>query len=290
MKLDGAALRLLCVAALFSGCMGQDSLQSRVRVTRVVDCVGGSDHQSCGFEAPCGTIQFALDKSLNGDRIEVMAGVCRGKGNFDLQFHGLGVELVGRASVEISGPAVQITCEGNGRAFKFQNSEDLRSTITGFVVRDCHADYGGAVWCSNSSPLFEHVVFRNNKASLAGGAIYWLTRGPVLRNCLFENNEAGAYGPDQASEFHTVHIPGGLPLLLHCIPYGPQQASEFHTLHIPSGDVLGIIHGVCIYSLCMYTYTFTLYTFQDFRCWITHQATLFPRLGCTRKCSTVTAS
>jgi hypothetical protein len=215
MKLDGAALRLLCVAALFSGCMGQDSLQSRVRVTRVVDCVGGSDHQSCGFEAPCGTIQFALDKSLNGDRIEVMAGVCRGKGNFDLQFHGLGVELVGRASVEISGPAVQITCEGNGRAFKFQNSEDLRSTITGFVVRDCHADYGGAVWCSNSSPLFEHVVFRNNKASLAGGAIYWLTRGPVLRNCLFENNEAGAYGPDQASEFHTVYIPGGLPLLLY---------------------------------------------------------------------------
>jgi hypothetical protein len=193
----------LCLAVLLVTC------QASLRRTRTVDCAGGSDHVHCGWaEAPCGTIQYALDRSTNGDRIEVKPGVCKGPGNYDLRFRGLEVELVGSSWTPAAGPAVEISCEGSGRGFKFQHSEGVRTVVHGFAVRDCQADYGGAVWCDNASPVFDHVVFKNNKAGYAGGAIYWLTRGPVVRDCEFQQNGAGSYGPDQASEFLNVHVPG----------------------------------------------------------------------------------
>jgi hypothetical protein len=197
-----APLRL-CFAVLLATCYAAPQW------TRVVDCSGGSDHEHCGWpEAPCGTIQYALDKSANGDRIEVKPGVCSGRGNIELQFRGLEVELVGSGWTSVAGPAVEINCEGGGRGFKFERNEGVRTIVHGFTIRGCQADYGGAVWCENSSPVFDRVIFKNNKAGYAGGAIYWMIRGPVLRDCGFEQNEAASYGPDQASDFQTVEVPG----------------------------------------------------------------------------------
>ena len=201
---SGAALRL-CLAVLFARSLGQDV----PRRTRTVDCVGGSDHAHCGWsEAPCGTIQRALDRSNNGDRVEVKRGVCKGPGNIDLRFRGLAVELVGREWSPETGPAVEISCEGAGRAFKFEHGESISTKVSGILVRDCQAGYGGAVWCENASPLFERVLFSDNKAGYAGGGVYWVTRGPVLRDVEFARNSAGAYGPDTASSFTTLDLPG----------------------------------------------------------------------------------
>jgi len=201
------ALRL-CVAVLFAGCLDSLGQPAQPR-TRMVDCDGGSDHLLCGWaESPCGTIQFALDQSADADRIEVKPGVCKGKGNIDLRLRGLEVELVGRGWTRATGPAVEIDCENNGRGFQFQHSEGVRTLVEGFLVRNCQAPYGGAVWCDNASPRLEHMIFKNNKAGFAGGAIYWHTRGPVEHDCVFEDNTAGSYGPDHASEFMTVDVPG----------------------------------------------------------------------------------
>jgi len=195
----------LCVAVLLASSLGQEAPAR----TRIVDCAGGSDHEHCGWsEAPCGTIQRALDRSSNGDRVEVKRGVCKGPGNMDLRFRGLEVELVGREWTPDSGPAVEISCGGAGRAFKFEHNEGTRTKISGFLVRDCQAGYGGAVWCENASPLFERVVFSDNKAGYAGGGVYWVTRGPVLRDVEFVRNSAGSYGPDTASTFTTLDLPG----------------------------------------------------------------------------------
>jgi hypothetical protein len=195
----------LCVAVLLASSLGQEAPAR----TRIVDCAGGSDHEHCGWsEAPCGTIQRALDRSSNGDRVEVKRGVCKGPGNIDLRFRGLEVELVGREWTPDSGPAVEISCGGAGRAFKFEHNEGTRTKISGFLVRDCQAGYGGAVWCENASPLFERVVFSDNKAGYAGGGVYWVTRGPVLRDVEFVRNSAGSYGPDTASTFTTLDLPG----------------------------------------------------------------------------------
>jgi predicted outer membrane repeat protein len=200
--------RRLCIVLLFAGCLAQETGTPRTR-TRVVDCMGGYDHAHCGWgERPCGSIQAALDKSKNGDRIEVKPGVCRGKGNYELQFRGLELELIGMGWTRATGPAVEITCENRGRALKFEHSEGVRSVVQGFVVRDCQADYGGGVWCSNASPILERMVFRNNKAGFAGGAIYWSTRGPVLKDVAFEHNEAGFYGADEASDAAELSVPG----------------------------------------------------------------------------------
>lgn len=233
----------LCLAMLLVTC------QASLRRTRVVDCSGGSDHVHCGWaEAPCGTIQYALDRSSNGDRIEVKPGVCKGQGNYDLRFRGLEVELIGRGWTSAAGPAVEISCDESGRGFKFQHNEGIRSVIHGFLVRGCQADYGGAVWCDNASPVFDHVVFKNNKAGYAGGAIYWLIRGPVLRDCEFEQNRAISYGPDQASEFTTVHVPD--------FPLQSYAAGEsFPGVLAQAGSVLCVCVGLCFcVSRCLWHY------------------------------------
>ena len=196
-RLSSLRNRSVIVFVLFAlAAAQQDRLPAR---TWLIDCVGGSDNVNCGWnEGPCGTIQFALDRAANGDRIDVLPGVCKGKGNFDLRFRGLQVVLTGRGYTAATGPAVEISCDGKGRAFRFEHHEGILTRVQDMVVRDCQADYGGAVWCDNASPVLERLVLRNNRAALAGGAIYWHQRGPVTHNLIFDANTADAYGPDQA--------------------------------------------------------------------------------------------
>jgi hypothetical protein len=195
------------MVVLLANCMGQQDPQPAR--TRLVDCAGGSDHVGCGWrEAPCGTVQFALDRSRDGDRIEIIPGVCSGAGNFDLRFRGLEVALVGQGWTQATGPAVEISCEGKGRGFVFEHAEGVRTIVQDIVIRDCQADYGGGVWCDSASPVLDRVVFSDNKAGYAGGALYWITRGPVMSACSFERNTAGSYGPDQASSYTGINVPG----------------------------------------------------------------------------------
>lgn len=35
-------------------------------------------------------------------------------------------------------------------------------------MQGCHAEYGGAVLCENAAPRIERVLFKNNRADVAG--------------------------------------------------------------------------------------------------------------------------
>lgn len=168
----------------------------------IVDCGGGSNHEQCGWtEAPCGTIQHALDKAKDGDMITISSQRCAGAGNKDLTFRGKELEVVGRPGEQM----VEIDCEGSGRAFVFNHNEGSYSIVRSLTMRNCHAENGGAVACDNASPLFEKCRFISNTADGGGGAIYWDLRGPRLEHCSFEDNQA-VYGADIASSVQTLRI------------------------------------------------------------------------------------
>jgi len=58
--------------------------------------------------------------------------------------------------------------------------------VTGLV----DSGYGGAVYCSESSPTISHSTFRHNTARNGGGVNLNINCNAVISNCIFEDNDA----------------------------------------------------------------------------------------------------
>jgi len=137
-----------------------------------------------------GTISEAIIAAQTGDFVIVRDGVYLGEGNRDL-------DLAGKSIVIQSdnGPgSCFIDCGGNHRAFIIENDEDRELIIRGFTIQHGFAeDFGGAVFCNNSSPVIDDCHFENNKSPY-GAAIASLNGNPQITNCHFFNNSATYYG------------------------------------------------------------------------------------------------
>jgi PKD repeat protein len=131
-------------------------------------------------------IQSGINTASNGWLVLVANGTYTGTGNKNLDFNGKAIHLmsVGGADNCI------IDCENSGRGFYFHSGETSTSIVEGFTIRNGSVgDYGGGVFCQNSSPTFTDCTISGNTAN-SGGGVFCQNSSPTFTNCAILDNTA----------------------------------------------------------------------------------------------------
>ena len=184
------------------------------------------------------TIQAGIDSANTGDLVLLADGTYTGIGNKDIKYKGKAITV---ESLSMDPSACIIDCEADTimanryQGFIFNNGESATSvlrgvtivngyartndghvehqygggiycresspTINNCILRNNHAQDGGAVYCgSNSNPTFTECIFRDNictpisETNAEGGGLFCSASSPILFDCRFENNYAKASG------------------------------------------------------------------------------------------------
>lgn len=136
------------------------------------------------------SISEAIAAAVTDDSIVVRDGVYAGTGNVDLNPMGKSLEITS----ENGAGSCFIECGNSARAFVFETGEDFNCVVRGFTIRHGSAeDFGGAIYCLNSSPTIDDCSFENNAAGY-GAAISAVNGSPHITQCRFMNNTATYYG------------------------------------------------------------------------------------------------
>ena len=139
------------------------------------------------------SIRTAVYAATEGDTILVAPGTYRGSHNRAISFGGKNLTLRSEAGASVTA----IDCEGQDRAFNFNNGEDA-AVVEGFTITGGYAQHGGALRCTGSAPRFVSCAFEWNNAIYTGGAIECISGSSlVMSRCSFKRNmpeEWGAHG------------------------------------------------------------------------------------------------
>jgi len=142
------------------------------------------------------TIKEAIDISSDGDIVLLSDGIYKGENNKNIDSQGKAITLTSE-----NGPLnCIIDCEGDGRAFHFQNNETQSTVLDGVTILNGNmgAPYyesGGGILCSNAGPIIANCIIKNNIGGGKGGGISIQSFSgddiyPVVKNCLILNNYA----------------------------------------------------------------------------------------------------
>ena len=243
-------------------------------------CEDGSPAQ------PFDSIQEAVDSALDGSIVFVFEGIYTGEGNRDISFGGKAITVT---STDPNDACVVTTtvidCQGTNedphRGFNFENGEDTNSILTGFTIINGYATgtsygsngYGGAIYCSSSSPTVVSCRVLHNTASGAkgydvtgmgaiggngghgyGGGIYSYNSSPTIKNCTFSDNAVrGGNGGNNLSGYGypgdggfayggAIYCKGGDPKLTHC-------TINNNSISSGSGSPSGTAYGGGVYCV-----------------------------------------
>jgi predicted outer membrane repeat protein len=134
---------------------------------------------------PYKDIQSAILAAVPGDVIHVGDGTYPGN------------LLVQKAITIISenGPEKTIIdCAGSGVGVTFKGAGANGAVLSGFKITGGNASQGGAIACSQSSPIISYCVMENNVASYGGGLfvrnVDATDPSPILIGCTIANNSA----------------------------------------------------------------------------------------------------
>jgi parallel beta-helix repeat protein len=164
-----------------------------------------------GAGKPYTTIQSAIKKATEGDKVLVYEGTYRERINF------LGKAITVRS---VRGAAKTII-DGNGKGsvVSFKSGEGSGSVLRGFTItngtgtraegsaygggiycpgsspsiKDCtisgnSADIGGGIYCKSSTVFITSCTINNNTVTGSGGGIYCLESTPLIKDCIFNDN------------------------------------------------------------------------------------------------------
>jgi parallel beta-helix repeat protein len=145
-----------------------------------------------------GTIQAAIDASVNGNTVIVAPGTYTGTGNRDIDFLGKAITV---RSTDPNDPnivaATIIDCQGTSsspyRGFYFHSGENVGSVLNGLTITNGYATYGGGISCDGSSPTITNCTFSGNSA-YNGCGMYNSSSSPTITNCTFNGNSASYSG------------------------------------------------------------------------------------------------
>jgi len=166
------------------------------------------------------TIQEAIDVCVDGDTVLVADGTYTGDGNRDIDFLGKAIMVKSENGPEYC----VIDCEGSEvephRGFYFHNGEEASSVLQGFTITNGYADdYGGGIYCHQSSPTIvgntitgntagwgggircsdfhstiEGNMITGNQADYSGGGINCMLGGPTISNNVISGNSSNIWG------------------------------------------------------------------------------------------------
>jgi len=134
------------------------------------------------------TIQEAIDAAVDGDEILVAPGTYTGTGDEVINTSGLLITLRATGTPE----ETIIDGEGSRRVFTFVNGEGADTIIEGFTIMGGapNSNYGGGIYCNNSSPTISGCTIMENTAEYGGGVYCYNYSDPMLSNCTISGNTA----------------------------------------------------------------------------------------------------
>lgn len=138
------------------------------------------------------TIQAAVDAVGDGSTIIVADGVYTGAGNRDISFRGKAITIRSE-----NGPEnCIIDCQNLGRGFILDTFEENDSILDGFTITNGYSEeYGGAIYCENSSPIIKNCKIMNSSTSSNyGGGIFCENSNAKVLQCIVTGNSSDRYG------------------------------------------------------------------------------------------------
>ncbi|MBL7046230.1 MAG: right-handed parallel beta-helix repeat-containing protein [Candidatus Marinimicrobia bacterium] len=160
--------------------------------------ITGSDNGTVGVEsAPFGTIQAAIDYSMDSDTVLVQTGTYVE----NINFNGKNI-VVGSLFLATQDTAYisQTVIDGgqSGRVVTFHNGETQASKLIGFLIQNGLSSSGAGISCSSSSPTLSHLKILNNSSvngehGSGGGGISCYYANPVITNCLISGNSVSPW-------------------------------------------------------------------------------------------------
>jgi hypothetical protein len=173
------------------------------------------------YEHPFDAIQKAIDNvnSTETAIIVVRDGDYVGTGNYDISTAAKSLKI----KSEMGPLNCTIDCQQLGRAFIFDNGESAMTVIEGLTIINGYAPadpcgFGGAIYCSDSSPLIRNCIITDNIAEQCGGAISCDTgAAPIITDCDISFNSCGLqqYSYDQAGG--AIYCRDSAPVIINCL-------------------------------------------------------------------------
>jgi predicted outer membrane repeat protein len=158
------------------------------------------------------TIQAGINAAAPGDSILLADGTFTGSGNRDVDYLGKAITVCSESDIPAN---CVIDCQGSEpdehRGFIFQSGEGAGSVLKGIKIVNGYIyynlEYGGAIYCDNSSPSITNCEFENNFAVGGGGAIYCDSTSSSITECTFVSNDVvGLGGALRLSSLSSLEI------------------------------------------------------------------------------------
>jgi len=179
----------------------------------VLSLVGFSQARVINIPDDEETIQAGIDAAEDGDTVLVHPGRYVENINFE------GKAIIVASLMLMTGEEAYIDStvidgDRNGRSVVvFNNGEDENSILTGFTIQNGLTDYGGGIYCDNSSPTLNHLTIRDNEVDHSGGGMYCTTNAsPDISNILVSSNIASS------DDMNVVNCGGGISFYNNCQP------------------------------------------------------------------------
>lgn len=139
------------------------------------------------------SIQAGIDMSTNGDTVLVAEGIY----SENINFKGKSITVGSLFLVDSDDTHIQNTIidgGASGHVVKFSSGESSSSILIGFTIRNGKDDYGGGIFCSNSSPRISNVMIHSNVSEYSGGGIHCYSSNPILERVVIYDNETSGDG------------------------------------------------------------------------------------------------
>lgn len=164
-----------------------------------------STAQTIHVPSDINSIHLAVDHAIDGDIILLADNTYMCTQTID--FRGKDIVLT-----SIGDPQKCTIVFSGVRGFHFHSNETGNAKVNNLTIKGGEASDGGAVYCENAAPEFDHCIFIDNRAKTEngrGGAIYCKNSSPFFNQCEFYFNQAikgGAIYLDEKADatFHDL--------------------------------------------------------------------------------------
>ncbi len=178
---------LLAASALSLGFLPRALIAAEWYVDASVPESGDGTTREMAFK----TIQQAIDSASGGDTVIVRAGVYEE----NISFRGKEITVRSEDPDDFAVVAATVI-DGQelGPVVTFSSGEGPSAVLRGFTITNGKSDWGGGIYCDNSSPTIINNVIVSNEAWIGGGIYTHNSQAVVANNVIARNSSSNNMG------------------------------------------------------------------------------------------------